>query len=54
MGGESPQGVVANVIDCDIVVSKFELQLRYSFTVRQIKDKGSLCLEKNMSIIPSS
>ena len=25
----SPRGLVANVLDCDIVVSEFEFQLRY-------------------------
>ena len=27
-GRESPRGVVANVLDCDIIVSEFELQMR--------------------------
>ena len=27
--GRSPHGIVANVLDCDIVVSKFELQSLY-------------------------
>ena len=27
--GESPPGSVANVLNCDIEVSKFELQLSY-------------------------
>ena len=27
--GESPRGVVVNVLDCDIVVSKFEIQSWY-------------------------
>ena len=27
--GESLRGVVAKVLDCEIVVSKFELQVRY-------------------------
>ena len=27
--GESPCSVVANVLDCDIVVSEFKLQSRY-------------------------
>ena len=30
----SPHGVVANVPDCDIVVSEFELRLRHYFHLR--------------------
>ena len=29
MGKMSLRGVVANVLDCDIIVSEFELQSRY-------------------------
>ena len=28
-GGKSPQGIVANVLDSDIIVGKFKLKLRY-------------------------
>ena len=31
---ESPYGIVANVLDCDIVVSDFELQLRHCINFR--------------------
>ena len=34
--GESPNDLVANVLDWDIVVSKFELQFRYMFPFVQI------------------
>ena len=29
LNGQSPHGVVGNVLDCDIVVREFELQSRY-------------------------
>ena len=34
MGDESFRGVVANMLDCDIVVSEFELQSRYYVHLR--------------------
>ena len=47
-------GVVVNVLDCEIVVSKFKLQLRYYEGWYDIKNKESQQSSKLLNLLFSS
>ena len=48
----SPYVVVANVLDCDIIVSEFELQFRFTFTFRFISLGKVWTPTMNSNLVP--